>query len=587
LETTNKPTRWYLNNLQCGLDLEKFKKHMININAKLIEIETRSTSTNLNGYEFLTLSEIIKQIESAESFYYCLTTEDIESSSITLLNTTITALKSQVHLIISNWQKTLSNMSERQFVDWSNSINQKSFISELLKDGARMSSEEKVISNFARETLSCLEDIYAQLRNNLKVKVYLENRENEISFAEANDIAMSHPEHAKRHLLFRELNHTLETQANVFASIYNQMVGLRLNENKIKNVDYLDESLKLNGISKPILNAMWDVVDSNLHEISKYLKIKAEEIGKEKLSWHELMTSSQEVSYQIKFSQGIDGITKSLENIDSNMSEFVKEAITKGWVDAEQRTTKPPGGFCAPFFAEGESRISLNYDGRIDSARRLAHELGHAWHFHQMKDVPSLRFSEETFEMTMAETSSIFFETVFIDYVIKDTNDISIKKEILGWKIERSLNYLMSIRGAFLFENRFYESRKNGQLDVNQMEELALQCQEKAYGNSLSEYEPFVWIKYGQFYRANIPFYNYPYSFGFLLSIGLLEFAIGDALFHKKFQGFLSESGILPLEQIIKKHFNIDLLQPEFWQRSIQTLLVDIEHFNNCKTNVQ
>lgn len=155
------------------------------------------------------------------------------------------------------------------------------------------------------------------------------------------------------------------------------------------------------------------------------------------------------------------------------MSEFVKNAINKGWVDAEQRKTKPSGGFYAPFIPEGESRISLNFDNSIDSARRLAHELGHAWHFQQMKNVPSLWFSEDTFEMTMAETSSIFFETVFIDYVIHNTNDVPIKRAILGSKIERCLNYLMSIRGAFLFEKSFYEFRKNGQLDAKHIEELS------------------------------------------------------------------------------------------------------------------
>lgn len=182
--------------------------------------------------------------------------------------------------------------------------------------------------------------------------------------------------------------------------------------------------------------------------------------------------------------------------------------------------------------------------------------------------------------MTIAETSSIFFETAFIDFVIQDTKDLTMKKSLLGWKLERSLNYLMSIRGAFLFENRFYENRKNGQLNANQIEELSLQCQEEVYGHNLSEYQPFVWIKQGQFYKADIPFYNYPYSFGFLLSIGLLEIAKENKLFSHNFQEFLSETGILPAEQLIKKHFNIDLSQPEFWQQSIQRILEDIEQYN-------
>lgn len=360
------------------------------------------------------------------------------------------------------------------------------------------------------------------------------------------------------------------------------MVGIRLNENKILETHYLHNSLKLNGISKPTLDVMWSVVDDNINELSNYLRIKAEEVGKEKISWQELMTSSNEVSLEISYLQAIDGIINSLKNIDENMCEFVNEAFNNRWVDAEQRENKPYGGFCAPFISEGESRISLIYDNSIDSARRLAHELGHAWHFKQLKADPSLYFLDDTFEMTMAETSSIFFETAFVDYVIQNTDDISIKKSLLGSKIERSLNYLMSIRGAFLFENRFYEERKIRPLNANEIEELLLHFQALAYGGSLSEYEPFVWIKYGQFYQANTPFYNYPYSFGFLLSIGLLELAKKDRGFKQKFKNFLSETGVLPLEQLLQKHFHLELSHADFWQQSVQKIIQDIEQYKQC-----
>ncbi|ASN05267.1 M3 family metallopeptidase [Virgibacillus necropolis] len=578
METFNTSVRWDLSNLLCGPDLERFECYLNSIKEKLTEIEEYSKTNILNNSELTMISQIIKNIESAESFYYCLTTENLDPSHLTSLNGFVSALKSQVSFILSNLQEDLSNMSENQLVNWSNNINQKSLIVDLLKDAETTTKEEKVVSNFARETLGGLEDLYIQVRNNIKIDPVKGG--DEITFAEAINLALAHPEQSKRIQVFNELNKTLETQANIFASIYNQMVALRLNENKIKKVDYLDESLKLNGISRPILNTMWNAVESNIQELSSYFKIK-EEIGTEKPSWHELMTSSQNESIQITFSQAVEEITKSLEKIDNNMCEFVRRTITQGWVDAEQRGTKPPGGFCAPFIPEGESRISLSFDNSIDSARRLAHELGHAWHFKQMKDTPSIQFSDDTFEMTMAETSSIFFETAFIDYIIQNTKEVSVKKAILGSKIERSLNYLMSIRGAFLFENEFYERRKKGQLNAKQIEELSLTCQEKAYGDSLIEYESFVWIKYGQFYQANVPFYNYPYSFGFLLSIGLLELAKEDKQFKQKFQGFLSETGMLPLEQLFKKHFNIDLSQPDFWQQSVQRLIQDIELYNH------
>ena len=89
-------------------------------------------------------------------------------------------------------------------------------------------------------------------------------------------------------------------------------------------------------------------------------------------------------------------------------------------------------------------------------------------------------------------------------------------------------------------------------------------------------------MKYGQFYQASIPFYNYPYSFGFLLSIGLLELAKENPQFKQKFQGFLSETGILPLEQLFKKHFQTDLSEPAFWLQSVQRIIDDIEQYNQC-----
>lgn len=172
METINKATRWNLNNLRNGLDSKKIKKHLDSIQEKLFKIELGSTSNNLSEDELLTLSKLIKQIESAESFYYCLTTENIDPSFLTLLNANISTLKTEVRLIISNLQETWSNMTEEQFDDWLKNISRKSFISEIMKNEER-SREGKIISSFASETLSGLEDIYAQVRNNFKVRVDL------------------------------------------------------------------------------------------------------------------------------------------------------------------------------------------------------------------------------------------------------------------------------------------------------------------------------------------------------------------------------------------------------------------------------
>jgi oligoendopeptidase F len=570
MKTLYKPTRWNLNTLLSGLDMDRWDQQL---NTSGETLRSFNSTEMPEEQDIRRLSDIIQYLDSAESFYYCLTVEEIAPTTLSSFHSTITSLTSEARTIRSNWQELLDTMSHAQREGWSKTIPNRLFIAELTYRNRSAGS---------LTALKSLEERYLDEVRNLSVHADLGEGETILPFSEASKIAMTNADPAIRERAFQGLNRALQEKAPEAASIYNEMVGSRLEDHKQDHVDYLDDSLAANGISGATLQAMWDAVDAHLDGFSAYLTIKAKEHRKEKLSWLELMTSPEDASPKVPFPQAIEGILTSLKTIDPKMTDFVKEALSNGWVDAEARPGKPSGGFCAPFLAQGESRISLSYDNSLDSARRLAHELGHAWHFKQMKTRNTLRSLEETLEMTTAESASILFETALIDEVIQGTHDPAIKKSILGWKVERNINYLMSIRAAYLFETAFYEKRKSGPLPAEEMEALLLASQQKAYGNRLKEYEPCLWMKYPHFFRADLSFYNYPYSFGFLFSIGLLELAHEHDGFAHSFQSFLSETGMLPLEELAKKHFNIDLSQPAFWQQTMKRVVEDVKEYSQC-----
>ncbi|MEH7270797.1 oligoendopeptidase F, partial [Bacillus toyonensis] len=75
---------------------------------------------------------------------------------------------------------------------------------------------------------------------------------------------------------------------------------------------------------------------------------------------------------------------------------------------------------------------------------------------------------------------------------------------LLSWKIRNSFNYVMAIRASYQFEKTFYEKCKEGPLSADEIEKLSIMAQKEAYGNALSEYQPFVWMKYIQFYIADV-----------------------------------------------------------------------------------
>ncbi len=483
------------------------------------------------------LSKLIQAIEKAEYYLYCRSVEESVASDITRLTVKVKELKSEVQ-----------QPSEVE-----------------ITDNTRLIKDE----------LHAWENMYIQLRNRIEI----EHNNKQLSFGQANHIAMNSHNKKERLEVFELLTNALYKEKEIFATVLNQIGRLRNTKgNALEDIEILARSLHANGISETVLLQIWNATEENIDKLVSALNVYKK--GKTSITWHELMTVKENNEVSISFSVAVQSIYDALKNIDEELAEFACHAIESGWVDAEPRENKSPGGFCAPFFSEKESRISMRYDGSIDSVRVLAHELGHAWHFYNMSFEQSSSFLDDYLPMSTAESASILFETVLINYLIQTTDSIDMKKSLLSWKIRNCFNYVMAIRASFEFEKNFYEKCKESPLSADEIEELSIAAQEKAYGNSLSEYQPFVWMKYVQFYIADVPYYNYPYTFGYLVSFSLLEIAKeSKSTFHLKYKEFLRETGKAPVEELMKKHFEIDITSYEFWGKAFRQISIDIDEY--------
>ncbi|MDM5155218.1 M3 family metallopeptidase [Bacillus sp. DX1.1] len=540
-QTVHHPTRWDLDRLYPE-NKDPILSTEIAAIQQLIEEYKENKDSKI-------LFQIIQRIEKAEYYHYCLTIEKTDQSAITLLHTNINNLKTEARILLQDSKTDMSNFTENKNI------------------------------NFMRDELKAWEDMYIQLRN--KLEIHYDNKGNKeiLSFGKANHLAMNHENMNTRSTVFHSLTETLEQEKNLFALVLNHMGRLRNVKNQMLiEKDVLSESLQVNGISHHVLSEMWNTIEENLEKLTSFLDFQKN--NSDTLTWHEFMTTGENEQIEIPFSTGVEEIYDALKNIDEELAQFALQAITYGWVDAEPRDRKSSSGCCVPFLSERESRISLRYDGTLNSVRILAHELGHAWHFYQISQNPSNSFLDDYLPMSMAESASIFFEMVLVDHLVEKTDRREIKKELLNWKIRNSFNYLMAIRASFMFEQSFYEERKKGPLSADGLEKLSIDSQQIAYGNRLTEYQPFVWMKYDQFYTANVPFYNYPYTFGYLLSLGLLEIAKQEGSeFNRKYKLFLSDTGKRPVEELVNQYFQIDLANPDFWRESLLQINKDIDDY--------
>ena len=64
-----------------------------------------------------------------------------------------------------------------------------------------------------------------------------------------------------------------------------------------------------------------------------------------------------------------------------------------------------------------------------------------------------------------------------------------------------------------------------------------------------------------------MPFYNFPYTFGFLFSLGIYaEYLKNPNGFEDKYIALLRDTGSMKVEELAMKHLGVDMTKPAFWE---------------------
>ena len=146
--------------------------------------------------------------------------------------------------------------------------------------------------------------------------------------------------------------------------------------------------------------------------------------------------------------------------------------------------------------------------------------------------------------------------------------------------MENAIAMFLNIHARFLFEKAFYEERSEGIVSEQRINELMVHAQKEAYGDSLSSYHPHFWCSKLHFFIDDVPFYNFPYTFGFLFSLGIYaEYLKNPNGFEDKYIALLRDTGSMKVEELAMKHLGVDLTKPAFWEAGIQLMERDAEEF--------
>jgi len=405
--------------------------------------------------------------------------------------------------------------------------------------------------------------------------VYPDGRRERLPMSQRRSL-MDHPDRRVRKAAFDGGNAAWQTMEDAAAAALNAIAGTRLTLNRHRGVEhFLDIALFQAAISRKTLDAMLEALRANLEMPRRILRLKAKQMGQAAVAWYDLgaplnLPNQEKLSWQkakAMVGESFNRAYPALENF------FQRLVIEKNWVDWEPRAGKRPGGFCTSSMLSKESRIFMTFNESLGDVLTLAHESGHAFHGQVMRDV---RPYARGYPMTLAETASTFGEQVLMNGLLDDPAMSDAQKAMmLDVEIGHGAVYLLDIPVRYEFEKAFYEERKSGELSISRLKELMVAIQRQVVGGLLKPggEDPYFWASKLHFYITGITFYNFPYTFGYLLSRGLYAMfrKEGDA-FLPKYEEFLRLAGSDTAENVVRRTIGRDLEQAEFWSAAIRSL---------------
>ncbi len=601
METENLPA-WDLTTEYPSIDSDKFiqtEKELQSIIEKIEKMSAEAKSLSLKSdnreVDPKHIADILEASANGQVLLYDLSTYLLCSSSIDASDDKLKAKSSENDSLKTRFQDAMTwvelymiQSSEDHFqkiCQFPAVASQKFSWSQMRKkrDYCLPESQESLLTGMSQSGFHAWSDLYFSMSGTMKVAVDVEGKIEYFGLAHASAMVRG-TDPRLRKAAWLGIQEAWKTHQEAAAFILNSLAGWRLESCKrrshTKPSHFLDEALLSNRIERKTLDAMMTALKNNLPLTRQAITLMAKAHKTEKLNpWDLLAMPNQDSrdSAQVSFADAIRLIKKSFVKASPKMSDFVDKMVSEKRLEGRILKNKSNGGYCATFKKSRMPVVFQTYMGSSRDVFTLAHELGHAYHSWSLRD---LSLSESRYPMTLAETASIFAETLLSEDMLNEATNKNEKIKFAFNNLEQLTSLLINIPARFEFEKNFYEKRQERSLSAKELCELTDQAWTTWYGDTLSENDQMYWASKLHFSMSDASFYNFPYTFGYLfaLSIYARRKELGDS-FHDKYVAILQDTGRMTAEELIMKHLGEDIQQKEFWQKAIDICLRQIEDY--------
>ncbi|UCD16421.1 MAG: M3 family oligoendopeptidase [Candidatus Zixiibacteriota bacterium] len=574
-----------------SVEYEKFradiKKDLESAKVEISQLPKRLSSANRHSWaDFIVkMQEMMSRIRHAYGFAECLISQNVNDARGHQINGEMSFYLAEYQNLMvgveafakaqtdEEWQKLLA---DEKLQDAEYYLNEMRRIARM----KMLPEYESLATELAVNGYHAWNRLYDKVYGDLRVQFDEKGESRELSLGQLA-IKMSSPDRAIRRQAFEKLEEAWNRVADWMAMVLNSQAGFRLTLYKRREWDsVLLEPILKSRMKEETLEAMWGAVCRGLPRLKEYIAAKKKLLGIDQFKWYDQVAPVGQVDRKISFAEAGDLIVERINTFSRKQAEFSRMALDRRWIEAEDRPGKAGGGYCTTLDMVKESRIFMTYGDTFTDLSTLAHELGHAYHQHLIRDNSPFA---KAYPMTLAETASLFNELLIVDGALGSAEGDDEKLMMMDLKLRNALIKFCNLHARFIFDKSFYEERKTGIIGRTRLDELMVNAQKEAFGGMLEgddAYHPLFWASKLHFYLTGTPFYNYPYTFGFLFATGVYNLARREGPeFAMKYEALLADTGRMSCEDLAMKHLGTDLTGDDFWNRAVNMALEDVDEF--------
>lgn len=436
-----------------------------------------------------------------------------------------------------------------------------------------LSEKEEVLYAKLRELSS---SSWSQLQSVTTANLPVNYRGQDITLSEVRNLAYEADPSVRKDAFDAELKsfELIEDQVALALSNIKREVVLM---NELRGYpSALDKTLESSKMTKETLDAMISAMKDFRPDFEAYLQAKSHYLGHEgNLPFYDLFAPVGKLEKTYTYEEAQVIIKKAYYGYSKRLGDFATKAFEKNWIDVYPKKGKRGGAFCSNQPQLHQSRIMTNFTGSLSDVLTLAHELGHGYHGEVISSNKPLHWS---YPMPLAETASIFCETIVNNHLLSEITDPQERLSVLENSLQGDTQVIIDILSRFIFESNLFE-KAGGPVTKHQMKQMMLEAQKEAYQNGLDHdiLHPYMWLVKGHYYSAGLNFYNFPYAFGLLFGKGLYAQYLKDPeSFLTNYDDLLALTTKTSVEECAKS-MGIDVTKKDFWIDSLNQVKKDID----------